>query len=319
MSEVALIQDSDIDFDKYLRTPPEAAKTLPASGFADEVVREFLMPEEQKGAYLPWVKSHQVVRIRPAEFSMWGGVNGHGKSMMLNYVLLALIAQGEKACICSFEMKPKQTLKRMARQFMGSPDPTVEYIKNFHNWLHDKLWLYDQTGGIRSDRMVAVARYCVMELGINHLVIDSLMKCGIADDDYKKQKDFADELQNIAKDTGLHIHLVHHSRKGETENKIMDKFDFKGSGGITDLADNVFIVWKNKKKEKLREERTRAGERLTPEEEKKPDAILVVDKQRHGEWEGRLSFWTDTKSFQFKPKMNSPTMNEQDWMEKRWS
>ncbi|OGO94414.1 MAG: hypothetical protein A3F10_02720 [Coxiella sp. RIFCSPHIGHO2_12_FULL_42_15] len=58
--------------------------------------------------------------------------------------------------------------------------------------------------------------------------------------------------------------------------------DIKGTGSITDLADNVFTVWRNKNKE--------------PSE---PDAILQCDKQRNGEWEGKISLWFDSVSLHY--------------------
>lgn len=99
------------------------------------------------------------------------------------------------------------------------------------------------------------------------------MKCGIGLDDYNKQKYFVDELSTLAKDTNAHIHLVNHSRKGERESNVMSKFDIKGAGEITDMADNVFIIWKNKKKEVA----LNASD-VNPETEKKPDAMLICDK-----------------------------------------
>ena len=41
---------------------------------------------------------------------------------------------------------------------------------------------------------------------------------------------------------GLIIHVVHHVRKLDSEKSQPDKFDVVGSGDITNLADNVFIV-----------------------------------------------------------------------------
>jgi twinkle protein len=50
------------------------------------------------------------------------------------------------------------------------------------------------------------------------------------------------------------VHLVMHSRKKEDEFAPPGKFDAKGTGTITDLADNVMTVWRNKKKEAEREQ-----------------------------------------------------------------
>ena len=120
-------------------------------------------------------------------------------------------------------------------------------------------------------------------------------------DDYNLQKRFVDELSTHAKDTGMHIHLVAHSRKRENERSVMDKFDIKGASEITDMADNVFTIWRNKPKES-------EGRKVMPNADimSKPDALLNCDKQRHGEWEGRVGLWYDKNSFQFKINESEP-------------
>jgi twinkle protein len=131
------------------------------------------------------------------------------------------------------------------------------------------------------------------------------MKCGIGTDDYNKQKDFVDRLCWVAKSENIHIHLIHHVRKGGSERERPGKFDIKGAGEITDLVDNVFIQWRNKGKEekvKMRE----AGQAVDLDDDE-ADAILTVAKQRHGEWEGPLKLWFHAPSQQFIPKScNSP-------------
>ena len=313
LNEIVLIKDEEIDFDKYLRMPPEAAKVKPASSYQQTIIDSFYGDNPDPGCYLPWQKTHSHIKLRQGELSIWAGVNGHGKSMLLNQVCLSLMAQSERICIASLEMRPLSTLRRMSRQYVGVEIPTVEYIKRFSNWTIDKLWLYDQIGSVKSDRMYAVAHYCIRELDITHFVIDSLMKCGMRQDDYSAQKEFVDQLSTLAKDTNTHIHLVSHSRKGEKEDKIMDKFDIKGAGEITDMADNVFIVWKNKKKEAALN-----AVDINPGLKGKPDAMLIVDKQRNGEWEGKISLWCHRPSFQLLPKPSCDKHSNEDWEKCSW-
>ena len=99
-----------------------------------------------------------------------------------------------------------------------------------------------------------MVRYCAKERGITHFFVDSLMKCVSGEDDYNGQKLFVDELTAIARDHGIHIHLVHHIRKPSDESHKPSKYDYKGSGSITDQVDNVISVWRNKAKEKKRDE-----------------------------------------------------------------
>jgi twinkle protein len=142
-------------------------------------------------------------------------------------------------------------------------------------------------------------RYCSDKLKINHFVIDSLMKCGIAEDDYNRQKAFVDQLCAHAKDTGMHVHLIAHSRKSQDEYAVPGKMDVKGSGAITDQVDNVLTVWRNKRKELEIGKLVAKNQDIPDDLREQPDAMVICDKQRHGEWEGRIALWFDTKSFQY--------------------
>lgn len=289
-----LIDNGQIDFQKWAMSPSEKAKVRRSDDWEKDLIDHFCMPQEQAGAYLPWSKTHGNIRIRSGELSIWAGVNGHGKSMLLSQVLLAFTQQDEASCIASLEMRPVSTLARMARQAIGTEEPSPSAVRDFQRFLGGRVWLYDQQGTVKSDRMLAVLRYAVEEIGVQHFVIDSLMKCGVDSDDYNAQKKFIDCLSSYARDAKVHIHLVAHSRKKETENSVMDKFDIKGASEITDMADNVFTLWRNKPKE----EKAERGE-MDDKTRGQPDALLVCDKQRHGEWEGRVALWFNKRTLQY--------------------
>ncbi len=282
----------DVDFDAYMneRDAADHAKIKPALDFADDVLEFFKGGIQVRGLTLPWSKTFDNFRIRPGEVTLWHGFNGHGKSLVLNHVVLGLLDQDEKACILSFEMRPVSTLARMTRQAIGVNDPADAAISKFFGWCNERLWLYDQHGTVATSRVIAVLFYCAEKLGVTQFVIDSLMKCGISEDDYNGQKRFIDQLCAIARQFNVHIHLVHHSRKAGSEDEQPGKMDAKGSGSITDQVDNVIGVWRNKPKEK----RVAKGE-----ENDSPDAVLIVDKQRHGEWEGKIGLWFDRASLQY--------------------
>lgn len=294
------LNPADIDFEKYLAKHPEHANVIPAYAYSESVIDWYYGEKERRGILLPWSKTHSKIALRSGGVSVWAGVNGSGKSLLINQIMLSAISQGESCVIASMEMRPHITMARMTRQACGNVPP-VEFIKKFHEWTEGKLWLYTQQGTVQSSRMLAVLRYCAegllsegKKIPIRHFVIDSLMKCGIQTDDYNRQKSFVDELCAHARDTGVHIHLVAHARKGDTERRAVDKFDIKGASEITDQVDNVFTLWRNKDKE---------DEAQTPhpsvEIMNEPDALLRCSKQRHGEWEGKISLWFHRESMQY--------------------
>jgi twinkle protein len=218
---------------------------------------------------------------------------------MLSQVTLDLLYQKRKVLVISLEMTPAAQMLRMSRQAHGN-DPTIESIKLLHESVTKNLWIYNQVGSLGWKRIMAVCRYAQEKFGIDHFIIDSMMKAVRGEDDLNGQKEFIDDICGFAMSRKVHVHIVHHVRKGESEDKMPDKFDVRGSSSIIDQVDNIHIVFRNKKNEGL------------PNPDKmKPTAALKVAKCRHGDYEGILGFWFDPKSMQYLENIDStPTRYE---------
>jgi twinkle protein len=253
---------------------------------------------------LPWDKTNDAFQFRNGEVTLWAGQNGHGKSLITSQVALSLMGQGERVCIASFEMKPQTTIQRMARMYTGTNPFSPEYqgddginaleslYDEFGQWTDTRLWLYDQMGTTSAETVIGMARYCAKELKINQIFIDSLMKCVHGEDDFNGQKAFVDECTAIAKDYQCHVHIIHHLRKPKDEMAKPDKHDIKGSGAITDLTDNIMLVWRNKAKEEMQ----KMGK---PCQQDDPDEMVYCRKQRNGEDEPSIKLWFNKDAMQF--------------------
>lgn len=285
-TDIDLLSFSGLQESQYLE---------PTKTFQDELIERFEHGTELYGERLPWRKTHDKIRIRDGEVSLWAGINGHGKSLVLGQVL-TWMPRDVKIVIASLEMKPVATLERACRQTLGGGFPTTKYVGEFIEST-DNIWIYDQADSVDAERILGLCHYAAQELGVKQIMIDSLMKCGISPEDYPRQKEFVDRLCWCAKHENIHIHLVHHIRKGRSETDSPDKFDIKGAGEITDLVDNVFVVHRNKSKEAKREEAKRSNEVF--HEDSEPDETLRIAKQRHGEWEGVFGLWFHKESTQF--------------------
>jgi len=286
-----LIKD-DIDLSEYMSDAGKEHRVIPASSWKNEVIDCFHKPDETPKIRMPWLKTQSEFHFRPSEVSLWAGINGHGKSQIVGQVAHYLCEQNQKVAMASLEMRPVATMARMTRQAYGSDMPPVQYIEKFSQWTDGRLWVYDHVGSSDPRTMAAVIRYAVDKFGVQHFIVDNLMKVVNGEDDYNAQKDFVNSLCVIARDTGCHINLVLHIKKLKNETDIPNKFDIKGSGAITDLVDNVFIVWRNKAKESA----IRMGEEYSADD---PDCLLILDKQRHGETEGRYRLYFDKGSMQY--------------------
>jgi len=286
--EDILITDKEVAGYMETRDTGEHLKIKSPTEYLEDV-KSYFNDDLTSGLGLPFHKTHTDFRVRSGEVSLVTGYSGHGKSAWLNYVMLHLLQQ-QRTMIASFEMLPKQTLGRMCQQ-TGEAMPNDEYIADFVNKLEKRLYMYDPEGETSAAKVLEVIYFAAETLGVKLFVIDSLMKCGIASEDYAKQKQFINSLCVSARDLGVHIFLVAHSRKTSSEDEGSSKFDVSGSSDITNLVDNVLSVHRNKKRER---ELAEGGidEKIMSQA---PCAVYLL-KQRHGQG-------TETKwGFGYKPK-----------------
>ncbi len=279
---------------------PEELKS--ASDFVEDVIDAFNPVNGiELGYQTPWEKTKGKVLFRPEELSIWTGINGHGKSQFLGQVMLGMMKQGARVCVASLELKPRRLLARLARQAGGLALPTEGYLRAIHGWYQDKLWLFDLVGTAKFARLLEVFLYARQKYGVDVFIVDSFMKLDIAEDDYNEQKRIIEKLCDFKNQYGCQIHVVVHPRKSHDETKPPGKLDNKGSGAITDLADNCFTVWRNKAKEEVLQ-RQASGRLLTKEQNEKlneSDCFWCCDKQRNGDWEGKFGFWFHAGSLQY--------------------
>lgn len=271
-----------IDFEAYYKTHvDDKQKIKTVVDYYDEL-EEFLDKGDViQGDKLPFEKLKNKFRFRDGEVTLWTGMNGHKKSMLLGYCALEFMRQQKKVCIASFEMKPIKTIARMTRQHCNTSEVSFDTVGDFMSFAAHNLFIFDHQGEMNPNRILGLIHYCATELKVKHFIIDSLMRVVAGEDSYNEQKDFVVKLCNLAIQTNIHIHLVHHTKKTK-EDTPSGRYDAKGSGAISDNVHNSLIVWSNKLENK-----------------DMPDVILKCDKQREGEWEGSLALTFDNDSLAF--------------------
>lgn len=294
-----MIIPGNIDFAKYIDfVGQQESQEIHSAGYwTEDMLSRLRNGETLTGDYMPWERLNDKVRLRGGELTLWAGYSGHKKSLMVGYIMLCL-AQTQRIAIASLELSPVDTLHRMMYQAAGLSEGSrvaEPFAKKFMEWADPNIAIYDQLDSVPPERILGFVNYCAKELGCKHIVIDSLTKCGIRKDDTDAEKAFVDKLQWAAKTMNVHIHLVCHMRKPQDgqEMRMPTKAAIRGASEISDLADNVFLVWQNMTKKKVVDKQL-AGAPLSDkerEELEKPDQMLVIDKQRHGKWEGICGLW----------------------------
>lgn len=245
---------------------------------------------------------NDMFKFREAELTIINAQNGHGKSQLANGIMLEGIRQGVDCFAASMEFKPEVFLRRLYNQIMCSSFWKRDEFESSANLLNERLWMYNVTGTAKTKKLIETMRYAAKRYGVKVFLIDSLMKCGLGEDDYNGQKDFVDQLCDFKNKYSVHILLITHSKKIENEDKPTGKMDVKGTGAITDLADNVITIWRNKPRERVLS-KIESGEPLTDKEkdlEKTPSAVLTLCKQRNADGkEGAIGLEFDNKSMQY--------------------
>lgn len=282
-----LIRDTPIDWDRYVLTDEDTQRFVDPRTLVRRVSDVIHGRGANEGATLPWNCMHDMVRLRPGELSLWAGINFHGKSSMLRMVALHLARCGHVVCGAFLEEMPEVTMAEIAQ--LAAPDVDLkasdDYIDVICNWCYRKVWLYQQTKMMDTQRILALIAYAAKEKGCTHFILDSLMRTGLAQDDYEGQRVFVNQLTNYAMQLGVHIHLVHHIVKVD-ETQVPGRDAIRGTGAITDQAHHVFIVWRDTNEDR---------------EVTSPDGLLIVAKNRGirpANWIGKVQMYLH-KSGQF--------------------
>lgn len=217
--------------------------------------------------------------FRPGEVTLWGGFSHSGKSTMLNFMKSNLLADHIRIFDASLEMKVEVMLKKLARIFLGEKlngENGVAFVRG----VGEHLVYADVVGSMSQDELMEMMWFSFRRYGCTHFMIDSLMRIDALEEDYPAQGKFCNRLQDFAKETGSHVHLVAHLGK---PSQVIDRpsmYSIKGSSLLVNNADNVLLVCRNPDKEKLRK-----AMKLTDDQDKTMhDVEVIVEKQRETGW-----------------------------------
>lgn len=253
------------------------------------------------GLSLPWAFTFAANKFsfRPGELTVWSGYSGHGKTTLLNYVMVHGMKHGEVICTASLEISGGATVLKLSRQIICQEQPTNAEIDCAVAWMGDQMCIYDQLGDSPLQDMLDVFLYARRRYGASQLVIDSLMMLDIADDDHNKQSAVAKQLLKLAREWNCHIHLVAHPRKAKDSSQQAGMSDVAGRANITNTADNVLLVWKNKKKVDAKRDQQLRNIPIPYDLQSEPDAVLTIDKSRTTGWTASIPLWFHDASCQF--------------------
>lgn len=265
------------------------------SDFADRVANLFWPAAEAHAGYsLPYADLNGRIMFRPGEVTLWSGATGSGKSQIISDCVPRWIREGSRICIASFEMQPQWTLKRMVKQAGGVDRPALPFLDATLAFLDSGLLLYEKVGKSGVPALLEIFDYARAKYGCDQFVIDSLMRLGIAADDYGGQEQAVFRIVDWTIAKHVHLHLVCHSRKPANGQGVPEAEDVKGAMEIGANAFNILTIWRNRKIEEM------AGEPASrPEMTDEPGVTLNCAKQRNGDFEGKAKLYFNTRTYQY--------------------
>lgn len=303
-----LLSDKDLE-QAYDSLQAQGNKIAPSSEFTDDAC--LIADDLLSGDSLSFLgEKSESIEFRKGELTVVAGASGHGKSALMGQIALDLASQGRKVCILSLEMPPARTLYRMGRQQEGFAvcgripqyrETAADTLEDFLKQIAPYIFLLDRVGSATPKQVFGAMVQAVTKFGCEHIIIDNLMRVcpEYGDKANEAQKDFIQNLIALAKRFDVHVWLVHHVRKGQSETDEINKYSIRGAAAITDNADNVILLCRNLAKEKKLENEYRRDV-----DESEGDSVLIVDKQRNGDWQGRIQLWFDKQTYQLCPTCN---------------
>lgn len=201
-----------------------------------------------KFATAPFDPEGLMLRFFPGGVTIWSGFPGAGKTTILRQFICHTLHRGSSVFLASLEEDPRDVLVRLAATAAGSGEPNPHQMQWFIDAYAKRFRLYGVIGIAQHLKLLAIVRE-LADVGIRHMVIDSLMCLDIPNDNTEAQRRFANLIATTARASKVHIHLVAHPRKLINADQELDLNDVAGAREIGGIADNVIFIRRTKAKD----------------------------------------------------------------------
>lgn len=210
--------------------------------------------------------------VRTRELTLLEAETKMGKSTLASYVALHLMEQGMRVVIDSREVHYADTFKKITMQLTGVSEgmlcqagkqqvketgcckcecavckAATRLFQRAVQWLDGRL-IVNKTTGIRHWRELLDAFYELAREGYNFFLLDSLMRIGIADDDFTQQAMCVTSFAQFAIETDTAMWLVNHRNKGSGDYRQKSGGSYKVAANASNICS---VVKHGEKYEKL--------------------------------------------------------------------
>ena len=249
----------------------------------------------------PWGDNFKFA-FRPHESTVLTAYTGAGKSSVMRQIVTHIAAvHHEQFTIASFEDTPLRFTAQTLDTLHNHPHP--------EKVLH-RLHLLDSTHPsfckkkIKLSDVLALFKTIYTTTGCQFFLIDNLMCLDISREDLKQQADAAEEVRQFVIELPVHLVLVAHPRKQQsnvqnTKLQAPAISEIRGAAEIADASFNILGVARNIPKEreiqKLRQLACGSQEKIHQIDLSQPDTIIECNKQRFDGNLPLLWLWRDAQ------------------------
>lgn len=261
----------------------------------EDGLREFVLPSVK-------------FTIRPGECTLVIGITGHGKSEFTYQMLCHEMRQGERVCICSFEIDPDEMLEHILTQLAGREINSSE-VERYMAELDGKLWYFVPKEDQKRedwDAFLSDFDYAQKRFGCTRFLVDSLLFV-TGKEDYDAQDQFGKRVRDFDRVRQTHTFVIAHCSTKKGPYAVPNLGDILGSSGIPSPFNNVVCVWRNHEKEDKLEDAVRRGDVGEANAiNRSHDALFIVYKQRSTGKRSSTQLYFDTKSRLFRTTVDVP-------------
>ena len=241
------------------------------------------------------------------------GINGAGKSSLLNQFIIEAMEEDKNVFLFSGELPNFQTKNWLNSVIAGQRHieertygESVYYKvrpdakRSIESHYRGRLYIYEDGYPNTRTALMTTIEDSVRKYGTKLVILDNLTAINLEcsdDNKYNKQSEFVMELIAFAKKFNVAIILVVHPHKIDTMRRL-SKMDVQGISAIIDLAHRIISLYRVQEKDKKGEPRLNgSGWRVPPIKE---DVIIDILKDRMLGYEGRsVRVFYDTPSRRF--------------------
>lgn len=195
----------------------------------------------------------KIIGLNLGEVSLVTGINGSGKSALIKQIVLNAVDKEFKAGEYSGELddtrsKNWTTLQSAGKQFV-EPTKYANYFRvpenislRISDWLDQKWFIYNNNYSNNLSQLLVDIEELLSEQNISIVIIDNIMSLDIDELGFnlnEQQKQALKSIHRLAAKHKVHIVVVAHPNKSMT---FLRKENISGSGDISNLVENIFIV-----------------------------------------------------------------------------